>query len=91
MPAPEYALWREYYRRFGFETDRIVWAIASIGAALHSAWGGRTRPRDFVPKFWERPLTMEQIRIGFEALPGKTRKISREEFERRRALADGDG
>ena len=53
MPAFEYALWLEYYSRFGFDVDRLEWATANAGAAPARAFGSEVTPADLIPRFSE--------------------------------------
>lgn len=70
LSSAEFILWREYRTRYGFESDRIVWAIANVGAALSGAWGNRLDPKAFVPRFYKPEMTNEMLVSLLSGLPG---------------------
>lgn len=86
MPAPEFALWREYHRRYGLPHERIEWAIANAGSAICGSWGSRVRPKDLIPEFVvERGMSVRALSAELAALPGaKVELVSADEMARRR-------
>lgn len=89
MPAPEWSLWREYHRRYGFESDRVVWTVANAGAALCRAWGAKVPARRLVAQFEAVPgLSGPALAAHLESLPGaRVGRVSGEELKRRQAAS----
>lgn len=69
MPFPLLMAWFEYYKRdpFGGERgDLQTGILASTLANIHSP-KKRLNPRDFMPKFYEPPQSMDDMAAQFKA------------------------
>lgn len=85
MPAPRFALYREYHQRYGFEVDRIIWTIAKSGSRMCGAWGAKVQPKELIPEFQvERGLPVNVLAAELAALPGaKVSRVDAAEMARR--------
>lgn len=86
MPLAEFMLWRAYYRRNGFDADRIECTTANAGAAITRTWGGRLKAADLIPDFQSTAEgRMKAAGAKLAGLPGASvRRLTREEIAARR-------
>ena len=86
MPHAEFALWRAYYRRNGFDADRIECTTANAGAAVAQTWGSRVKASDLIPDFQSTVKgRMKSAGVRLAAMPGaNVRKLTPEESKARR-------
>lgn len=71
MTAAEFVLWQSFYRRTGFDADRIEWTTANAGAATARAFGSKVKPEDLVAAFGEAGSTSGEIMAFFDGLAAK--------------------
>jgi hypothetical protein len=67
MTAAEFATWKEYRHRHGFDVDRLEWALALGFSALT-----RAAPVEFIPRFGKTAKRVDnQVKIaGLSSVAG---------------------
>lgn len=71
MLAAEFGLWASYRDKFGFDIDRLEWAVANGASAQCHAWGARLKAEEVIPKFGRRARSSGRtIIVGMANLPG---------------------
>lgn len=68
LPAAEFAFWGQFYRKYGFPTDRLEAAIALAGAAVCRSNGAKVEAKDLIPKFGRR--SARSLAGAFAGIPG---------------------
>lgn len=72
MKGAEFALWGEYREKFGFDTDRLEWAVLNSGSAICYAQGAKTKAEDLQPKFGRRRQGKRKMLSMLATMPGTT-------------------
>lgn len=75
LSAAEFAFWGQFYKRFGFQTDRLEGAAAMAGAYVCQSVnpGSKVQPKDIIPRFGRR--SAKSVVAAFAGIPGaKIRK-----------------
>lgn len=73
LSAAEISVWLAFRQRHGFGVDRVTHGVAAAGAYIGSAWGGKAKPADLMPRF-ARPVEredVEAVRAWFDAVGKK--------------------
>ena len=63
MGGEEFDLWAAWYRRHGFDADRVEATVANAGAYAGAVWGGKARPEQLVARFAPKDPRAEFERI----------------------------
>ncbi len=70
MSAAEFAFWAQFYRRHGFQSDRLEWAVALGASAVCASNRVRVEPKNLIPNFTRRRLSGPEIVAGLSGIPG---------------------
>lgn len=68
LSSAEWAFWGEFYRKYGFPTDRVEAGVAIAGAAVCQSNGAKTQPKDLVVRFGGR--SAKSAALAWAGIPG---------------------
>jgi hypothetical protein len=69
LTSAEFDAWHAYYHEYGFDADRIEWAVAAAGSYVGGTMGGKVNSRQLVPHFGPRlPVNVVAVRAWMDSL-----------------------